>query len=105
MDKPAYNVKEATYFPTYSILPINDVHLRSRKVLHKNSPLIIEEPTEQGELPKTSHSENQSQKGKTVITQTPPYLERLVEQKSQMSLHEFDILDELKTAYIKIPLL
>ena len=79
MDKPAYNVEEATYFPTYSILPINDVHLRSGKVLHKNYPPIIEEPTEQGEQPETSHSENQSQKGKIVITQTTPYPKRLVE--------------------------
>lgn len=105
MDKPAYNVEEATYFLTYSILPINDVHLRSGKVIHKNSPLIIEEPTEQGEQAKTSHSENQNRKGKTIMTQTPPYLERLVEQRIQMSLLEFDILDELKNTYVKIPLL
>jgi len=79
MDKPAYNVEEATYFPTYSIIPINDVHLRVGKVLHKNSPLIIEEPAEQGEQPETPHSKNKSQKGKIVITQIPPYPKRLLE--------------------------
>lgn len=105
MDRPTYNVEEATYFPTYSILPINDVHLRSGKVLHNNSPPIIEEPDEQGEQPQTSHSKNQCQKGKIMITQTPPYPEKLVEQNIQMFLPKFDILDELKNAYVKIPLL
>jgi len=105
MDKPAYNVEEAAYFPTYSILPINDVHLRSGEVLKKDSPPIIEEPNEQGEQPKTSESEKQIQKGKTIITQTPPYPKRLVEQQIEMNLPEFDILDELKNDYVKIPLL
>jgi len=96
MDKPAYNVKKAAYFPTYSILPINDVHLRSGKVLKKDSPLIIEEPNEQREQPETSHLIKHIQKGKTIITQTPPYPERLVEQPIEMKLPEFDILDEMK---------
>jgi len=48
VDKFAYTVEEATCFPTYSILPLNDVHLRSGKVLKMDSPPIIEEPTEQG---------------------------------------------------------
>lgn len=62
MDKPAYNVEEVKYFPTYSILPINHVHLRSGKVLHKNSPPIIKEPPGQGEKHETSHSEKQNGK-------------------------------------------
>ena len=57
MDKPAYNVEEATYFPKYYILPINNVHLRSGKVLKRDSPPIIEEPNDQGEQPETSNSE------------------------------------------------
>ena len=105
MDKPAYNVEEATYFPTYSILPIQDVHLRSGKVLHKYYPPIIEEQTEQGEQTQKYHPENQIQKVKAIMTQTPPYPERLVEQKIPMSLPEFDILDELKNSYVKIPFL
>ena len=39
------------------------------------------------------------------MTQTPPYPERLIQQKIPISLHEFDILDELKNTYVKIPLL
>eukprot|EP00253_Pinus_taeda_P035473 PITA_35473 len=76
MDKPAYTIEEAAYFPTYSIIPVNDVHLRSGKVLTKDSAPIIEKPIEQGEPPETSQSKTQIQKGKTIITQTPPYLER-----------------------------
>ena len=39
------------------------------------------------------------------MTQTPPYPKRLVEKKIPMSLPKFDILDELKNYYVKIPLL
>eukprot|EP00253_Pinus_taeda_P017978 PITA_17978 len=81
VDKSAYTVEEASYFPTYSILPLNDVHLRS------------------------AQTEIQVQKGKSITTQTPPYPERLVEQSKEITLPEFDILDELKNAYVKIPLL
>lgn len=70
-----------------------------------DSPPIIEEPTEQGESPETSQTGIQIQKGKTITTQTPPYPERLVEQQKEITLPEFDILDELKNAYVKIPLL
>jgi len=86
MERPAYNVEEVTYFPTYFILPIQDVHLRSGKVLHKDSPSIIEEQTEQGEQFEKSHLENQIQKGKEIMTQTPPYPERLVEQKIKVPI-------------------
>eukprot|EP00253_Pinus_taeda_P009463 PITA_09463 len=105
VDKSAYIVEEATYFPTYSILPMNDVHLKSSKVLKKDSPPIVEEPTEQGESSETTQTEIQVQKGKSITTQTPPYPERLVEQPKEITLPEFDILDELKNAYVKIPLL
>ena len=88
MDKLAYNVEEATYYPTYSIFPIQDVHLRSGKVLHKDSPSNIEEQTEQGEKTQKSQPENQIQKGKAIMTKTPPYPERLVQQKIPMSLPE-----------------
>ena len=52
-----------------------------------------------------SHSKIQSQEGKTIITQTPSYPERLIEKKIEMNLPEFYILDELKNAYVEIPLL
>ena len=57
LDRPTYHVEEATYYPTYSILPIQDVHLRSGKVLQKNSPPIIEEHAEQGEQSQQSQLE------------------------------------------------
>ena len=105
VDKSAYTIEEAACFPTYSILPLDDVHLRSGKVLNKDSP-IIEEPVEQGESSETTQTKVQNQKGAN-ITKTPPYPERLVEQQNQnqITLPEFDILDELKNAYVKIPLL
>ena len=46
MEKHVYNTEEGTIMPTYSILPIKDIHLRSRKVLQKDSPIIIEEQME-----------------------------------------------------------
>ena len=39
------------------------------------------------------------------MTQTPPFPERLIGKKNSISLPEFDILDELKNYYVKIPLL
>ena len=40
-----------------------------------------------------------------MITQTPPFQERLIREKLPTSLPEFDVLDELKHVYVKIPLL
>ena len=107
VDKSAYTMEEATCFPTYSILPLNDVHLRYGKVLKQDSPQIIEEPTEQGESFDTAQTKVQNQKGTNITTQTPPYPKRLVEQQTQnpITLPEFDILDELINAYVKITLL
>jgi len=51
-------MEETTLFPTYSILPVQDAHLWFVKVLHKDSPPIIEEQIEQGEQSKKSHPEN-----------------------------------------------
>ena len=59
VDRPTYHVEEATYYPTYSILPVQDLHLRSGKVLQKNSPPIIEEQIEQGEQSEQSQPEKQ----------------------------------------------
>jgi len=75
-------VEETTLFPTYSILPIQDIHLRSRKFLQKDSPPIIEEQIEEGEQSEKSNTKNQIQKSKTIMTQTPPFPKRLVEQKN-----------------------
>lgn len=55
MERLAYNVEETTLFPTYFILPIQDIHLRSGKVLQTNSPPIIEEQIEEGEQSEKSN--------------------------------------------------
>ena len=68
VDRQAYHVEEATYYPTYSIIPVQDVHLRSGKVLQKYSPLIIEEEVEQGEQSQQSQPEKKIQKGKSIMT-------------------------------------
>jgi hypothetical protein len=46
--QPAYNAKLQN-FPTYMItsLGVNDIHVRSRKVLHQSTPIIVEEPIEE----------------------------------------------------------
>ena len=40
-----------------------------------------------------------------MITQTPPFPERLIREKLPISLPEFDVLDELKNVCVKIPIL
>ena len=40
-----------------------------------------------------------------LIPQTPPFLERLVNEKLSITLPKFDVLDELITVYVKNPLL
>jgi hypothetical protein len=99
-----YNIEEG---PSYSILPLQNIHLRSGKVLPKDSPVIIEKQIEQEEIPSTEKLsiDNQIQKGKTLNIQTPPFPERLVKEKSPISLPEFDVLDELRNVCVKIPLL
>jgi hypothetical protein len=104
VEKPMYNIDEG---PSYSILPLQNIHLRSRKVLPKDSPIIIEEQIEKEEIPSTEMLpiNNQIQKSKTLNTQTPPFPERLVKEKLPISLPKFDVLDELKNFCVKIRLL
>jgi hypothetical protein len=107
VEKPMYNIDEGMPFSTYSILPLQNIHLRSGKVLQKDSPVIIEEQIEKEEIPSTEKLpiDNQIQKSKTINTQTPPFPERLVKEKLPISLPEFDVLDELKNVCVKILLL
>jgi len=97
-------MEETTLFLTYSILPIQDIHLRSGKVLQKDFPPIIEEQIEEGEQSEISNPRNRIQKSKTIMTQTPPFPERLVDHKPSIYIPEIDIIDELKNSYVKIPL-
>jgi len=46
VEKPMYDIDEGTSFSTYSILPLQNIHLRSGKVLQKDSLVIIEEQIE-----------------------------------------------------------
>jgi hypothetical protein len=102
VEKPMYNIEEG---PSYSILPLQNIHLRSRKVLPKDSPVIIEKQIEKEEIPSTEKLPiyNQIQKGKILNIQTPPFLERLVKEKLPISLPEFNVLDELRNVCVKIP--
>jgi hypothetical protein len=99
-----YNVEEG---PSYSILPLQNIHLRSGKVLPKDSPVNTEKPIEQGKNTSTDKLplDNQIQQGETSNIQTPPFPERLVKEKIPISLPEFDVLDELRNVCVKIPFL
>ena len=104
-----YNVDDGMALP-YTVLPLQNINLRSGKTLQKESPIILEEQTENEKYPKKlntekSQLENNSQKGKTLVTYTPPFPERLVKEKPSISLPDFDVLNELTNVYVKIPLL
>jgi hypothetical protein len=51
VEKPMDNIDEGASFSTYSILPLQNIHLRSEKVLQKDSPIIIEEQIAKEEIP------------------------------------------------------
>jgi hypothetical protein len=72
VEKPMYNFEEG---PSYSILPLQNIHLRSGKFLPKDSPIITEKPIEQEEIPSTEELsiDNQIQKGEPLNIQTPPF--------------------------------
>ena len=53
-----YNIDEGTSFPTYLFLPIQNIHLRSIKVLQKDSLVIIEEQVEEEKIPEKTNTEN-----------------------------------------------
>jgi hypothetical protein len=41
VERPTYNVEEGT-LPTYAIVYVQDIHLRSGKTLHKEPPIVVE---------------------------------------------------------------
>jgi hypothetical protein len=111
--QPAYNV-ELQNFPAYMItsLGINDIHLRSGKVLNNDAPVIVEEPTEEvtPNLINNNDATNPiSQTSSSLVdhtkqSSTPPFPERLALEKKIIPTC-YDLLDELKNVCIKIPLL
>ena len=64
-DRPMYNVDDGMALP-YSILPLQNINLRSGKTLQKESPVILEEQTENEKTPKKLNTEkSQSRKSKS----------------------------------------
>ena len=68
IDRPMYNVDDGMALP-YSVLPLQNINLRSGKTLQKESPVILKEQTENEKIPKKlniekSQSENDNKKGK-----------------------------------------
>jgi len=122
----AYMV-EGQQFPTYMIVPLNDVQLRSGRVLEKPSidaqkQSIFEEDSLEAnkgseaslQNPSTQKEKEKESTPTTPIVEqpasssTPPFLERLqIDEgvEKQILLPDYDFLDELKNVCIKIPLL
>ena len=122
----AYMV-EGQQFPTYMIVPLNDVQLRSGRVLDKpsidaqNQSISEEDSLEANKGSEASLQNPNTQKEKEkeltpttpIVEQpapssTPPFPEILQIDKGvekQILLPDYDFLDELKNVCIKIPLL
>jgi hypothetical protein len=107
-------------FPTYVIttIPLQEIQLKSGKVLDRERPSIVIQEEEEEETTKQPIDDtrwedviilkNQEPKiprnEPLQITKVPPYPDRLVIKKPTTRL-EFDILNELKNICVKIPLL
>jgi len=122
----AYMV-EGQQFPTYMIVPLNDVQLRSGRILDKPSidaqkqDIFEEESLEVNKGSEASLQNPNTQKEKekeltpttpiveqSASSSTPPFPERLQIDKGvekQIWLPDYNFLDELKNVCIKIPLL
>eukprot|EP00253_Pinus_taeda_P024888 PITA_24888 len=103
-ERPAYNVEEGTSYPT---LPLQNINLRSGKVLQKDSPIIDkrEENIENENEMTNQNKSNDDARDKKMQPLHPPFPDRLVQIKPPLYIPQFDVLDELKNVYIKIPLL
>lgn len=108
LDILAYNVDEG---PLYPILPLQNIELRSSRTLHtKNSPPPVStkessNKTNENEFPTHSKQDDLEQGKQIRIVQSPPYPEWLLQPKLTTPLPQFDVLDELRNVYVKIPLL
>ena len=121
---PLHNVYFQNY-PAYNINPISiqEVQLRSGRILNKNQPItkttpneIIEEhedetadnlstelPLQDVIIPKQKESESQPN-AQPQVPKEPPFPERLLIEKPIIQ-SEFDIMTELRNVCVKIPLL
>jgi hypothetical protein len=107
--QPTFNT-ELQPFPTYLVTPVDlqEIQLRSGKVLNKNSPTIIEEESEE-ETPKQINDNVEIKKTSPHLelpqsSSLPPYPERLSLEKPIVH-PEFDLVSELRNVCIKVPLL
>eukprot|EP00253_Pinus_taeda_P030943 PITA_30943 len=104
-ERPAYNVDEG---PSYPTLPLQNINLRSGKVLHKESPSVEkqgENEENENDTPIQRKPNDDIKHKQMQPLQPPPFPNRLVQTKLPMSIPQFDVLDELKNVYIKILLL
>ena len=104
-ERPAYNVDEG---PSYPTLPLQNVNLRSGRVLHKESPTTDkqeENEENENETPIQRKPTDDIKNKQMQPLHPPPFPDRLVQAKLPMSIPQFGVLDELKNVYIKIPLL
>jgi hypothetical protein len=107
-------------FPTYVIthVPLQEIQLRSGKVLDRQRPSVVIQEEEEEETTKQPMDDNRwkdviipkeqepklPQNEPSQITKAPPYPDILVIEKPT-TRPEFDILNELKNICVKIPLL
>eukprot|EP00253_Pinus_taeda_P006588 PITA_06588 len=105
VERPTYNVDEE---PSYPTLPLQNINLRSGKVLHKESPVVEkqgENEENENETPIQRKPNDDIKHKQMQPLHPPPFPDQLVQTKLPMSIPQFDVLDELKNVYIKIPLL
>jgi len=80
--------------------------LRSGKVLQKESTIVEKQEENEETENSTQKKQNDYIKNKQMQPlHPPPFPDRLVQAKLPMSIPQFDVLDELKNVYIKIPLM
>ena len=112
---------EGQPFPTYMVVPLNEVQLRSGRILDQPStsiqpPSISEEESlkvNKGSEVSLPNPNLQEKESTPIVEQpsssaTPPFPERLQIDKGvekQIWLPDYSFLDELKNVCIKIPLL
>jgi hypothetical protein len=117
--QPLHNV-EIQAFSTYFItpVPVQEIQLRSGKVMERQRPSVVIQEEEEEETTKQPMDDtrwedviiqkNQEpkipQNEPSQIMKVPPYLDQLVIEKPTTRL-EFDILNELKNICVKSPLL
>lgn len=87
---------------------MQNINLRSGKVLHKESPIVDKQEENEENENETPIQKKQNDDIKNKQMQPlhpPPFPDRLVQTKLPVSIPQFDVLDELKNVYIKFPLL